>query len=349
MDEQGIDPARLQAFATTLFAALKVPHFDAVLIADSLVQADLWGHQSHGVMRLPWYAKRLQTGAMHAVTQPETIVDAGAIAVIDGHDGIGQVLATQATAEAMRRAKQHGIGAVAVRNSNHFGTAMYYSLMGTKEDCVLMVTTNASPAMAPWGGREKRVGTNPWSLAAPAGKYAPMVLDIANTAVARGKIYLAKQKDMDIPAGWALDTLGAPTTDAAEAIAGLIAPMAGHKGYAIAVMMDMLSGVLTGSAFGAAVQGPYQSENRSGCGHLIIALNIAAFMPATEFGERMEQLIAQLKSTPLASGTTEIYYPGELEACNAERQLREGLVLPKQTMADLDSLANELEIDKAYR
>ena len=206
MDEQGIDPARLQAFATTLFAALKVPHFDAVLIADSLVQADLWGHQSHGVMRLPWYAKRLQTGAMHAVTQPEPIVDAGAIAVIDGHDGIGQVLATRATAEAMRRAKQHGIGAVAVRNSNHFGTAMYYSLMGSNEDCVVMATTNASPAMAPWGGREKRVGTNPWSLAAPAGRHAPMVLDIANTAVARGKIYLAKQKGTDIPAGWALDT-----------------------------------------------------------------------------------------------------------------------------------------------
>ena len=125
--------------------------------------------------------------------------------------------------------------------------------------------------------------------------------------------------------------------------------MAGHKGYAIAVMMDMLSGVLTGSAFGAAVQGPYQSENRSGCGHLIIALNIAAFMPAAEFGERMDQLIAQLKSTPLASGTTEIYYPGELEARNAERQLREGLVLPRQTIVDLDSLANELEVDKAYR
>jgi LDH2 family malate/lactate/ureidoglycolate dehydrogenase len=211
-----------------------------------------------------------------------------------------------------------------------------------------MVTTNASPAMAPWGGREKRVGTNPWSLAAPAGRHAPMVLDIANTAVARGKIYLARQKGQEVPAGWALDADGKPTTDAAQAVAGLIAPMAGHKGYAIAVMMDMLSGVLTGSSFGAAVQGPYQSEKRSGCGHLIIALKIAAFMPTAEFAARMEQLIEQLKSTPLASGSAEILYPGELEARNAERHMREGLALPEQTIIDLDGLAGELGVDNRF-
>ena len=349
MTDPAIEPARLIAFCEAIFAALKVPPNDAKLLSDSLVQADLWGHQSHGVLRAPWYAKRFQNGSMRAVTQQETIIDAGAIAVVEGHDGIGQVLAARATEEAIRRAKQHGIGAVAVRNSNHFGTAMYFSHMGAVKNCVLMVTTNASPAMAPWGGREKRVGTNPWSLAAPAGKHAPMVLDIANTAVARGKIYLAKQYGEKIPNGWALDAEGKPTTDATAAIAGLIAPMAGHKGYAIAVMMDMLSGVLTGSSFGAAVAGPYQSEKRSGCGHLIIALNIAAFMAPLEFAARMEQLIAQLKSTPLAAETAEIFYPGELEARNAARYLREGLVLPEQTLADLDALARALGVVENYR
>jgi LDH2 family malate/lactate/ureidoglycolate dehydrogenase len=344
-----VEPEPLLDFATAVYRQTGMPEADARLVADTLVQADLWGHQSHGVMRLGWYHARLKAGVCEPVARPELVVDAGAIAVIDGHDAMGQVLTAHAAREAIARAKRHGIGAVALRNSNHFGTAMYYSLMGSREDCVVMVTTNASPAMAPWGGREKRVGTNPWSLAAPAGRHAPMVLDIANTAVARGKIYLAKQKGTHIPAGWALDTFGAPTTDAVKAVAGLIAPMAGHKGYAIAVMMDMLSGVLTGSAFGAAVQGPYQSENRSGCGHLIVALNIAAFMLAAEFGERMEQLIAQLKSTPLASGNAEIFYPGELEARSAVRQLSEGLVLPKQTIADLDNLANELNIDKLFR
>jgi LDH2 family malate/lactate/ureidoglycolate dehydrogenase len=243
---------------------------------------------------------------------------------------------------AVLRARQHGIAAVAVRRSNHFGTAMYYSLRGAAQGCVAMVSTNASPAMAPWGGREKRVGTNPWSLAAPAGDGDPLVLDIANTAVARGKVYLARERGEAIPAGWALTADGEPTTDAAQAIAGLIAPMAGHKGYAIAVMMDLLSGVLTGSAFGAAVAGPYQSEQRSGCGHLFIALDVAAFMPPAEFGERVQRLVAELKSTPLAAGASEVLVPGEMEARNARRHAIEGVVLPAGTRADLNALANEL-------
>jgi LDH2 family malate/lactate/ureidoglycolate dehydrogenase len=339
-----VEPQALRDLGTSIAVALGVPEADARLLADSLVQADLWGHQSHGMLRLPWYARRLQSGAMRAVTQARTVVDAGAVAVLDGDHGIGQVLAIQATREGIRRAKAHGIGAVAVRQSNHFGTAMYYSLAAAAAGCVAMVCTNASPAMAPWGGREKRVGTNPWSLAAPAGRHAPMVLDIANTAVARGKVYLARQRGEAIPAGWALNGDGAPTTDAEAAIAGLIAPMAGHKGYAIAVMVDMLAGVLSGSAFGAAVHGPYEPAERSGCGHLLLLLDIAAFMPPAEFGERMERLIAELKATPRATGCDEIFYPGELEARAAERHAREGLTLPAQTLADLHALARELGV-----
>jgi LDH2 family malate/lactate/ureidoglycolate dehydrogenase len=339
-----VEPQGLHACGAAICSALGVPADDAHLLAGSLVQADLWGHQSHGMLRLPWYARRLQSGAMRAVTQPQTVVDAGAVVVMDGLHGIGQVLATFAMQEAIRRAKTHGVGAVAVRNSNHFGCAMYFSLMAAQAGCVALVSTNASPAMAPWGGREKRVGTNPWSLAAPAGRHAPMVLDIANTAVARGKVYLARQRGEPIPAGWALTREGLPTTDAEAAIAGLIAPMAGHKGYAIAVMVDMLSGVLSGSAFGAAVHGPYEPAQPSGCGHLMLALNVAAFMPAAEFGLRMEQLIAELKSTPLAAGSDEIFYPGELEARAAERHARDGLQLPARTVTDLQMLARELGV-----
>lgn len=338
----GVGPGALTGAAAAILQSMGVPPADARLVADSLVAADLWGHQSHGVLRLPWYARRLQSGAMHAVTQPTVVVDAGAVMVIDGQAGIGQVLASRAAREAVTRAQAHGIAAVAVRNSNHFGTAMYYSRMGASADCVMMVTTNASPAMAPWGGREKRLGTNPWSLAAPAGRHPPMVLDIANTAVARGKVYLAKQRGERLPTGWALDARGAPTTDPLAAIAGMIAPMAGHKGYAIAVMVDMLSGVLTGSAFGAAVHGPYEPLPASGCGHLFIALDIAAFMPPTEFGSRMEQLIAELKATPLAPDSVGVFYPGELEARQAEENRRSGLHLPSQTLDDLRALAVEL-------
>src|ERR1044072_8597809 len=150
----------------------------------------------------------------------------------------------------------------------------------------------------------------PWRRgAAPAVSYAPMVLDIASTGVARGKIYRAKQKGLPIPEGWAIDAGGAPTTDASAAIDGIILPMAGHKGYAIAAMMDMLSGVLTGSAFGSGVFGPYQTEHKSGAGQMIIVLDIEKFQPLAEFNARMEKMIAELKAEQLAQGHDEIFYP----------------------------------------
>src|SRR6516162_11245109 len=323
-----IDPDRLLTFATAVYVAAGLREPDARLCADTLVQADLWGHQSHGVMRLSWYAARLKAGVCDAKAKPELVVDAGGLALIDGHDGMGQVLAARAALEVARRAKAHGIAAVGIRNSNHFGTALYFTLMAAREGCVAFLSTNASPAMAPWGGRKKTVGTNPWSWACPAGSHAPMVLDIANTGVARGKIYLARQKGLTIPEGWAINAAGAPTIDPAEDIDGVILPMAQHKGYAIAVMMDMLSGVLSGSAFGAAVHGPYQTEHRSGAGQFALALNIAAFQPLDEFGARMEALIAQIKAVPLAQGYLEVFYPGEIEAGNDSKNRREGLLLP---------------------
>ena len=337
-----VAPDRLLDFAAAAYAKAGMPGADARLVADTLVQADLWGHQSHGVMRLSWYLARLKAGVCDPVAQPERVVDAGAIAVIDGKDAMGQVLAAQAAEQAVQRAKAHGIGAVAVRNSNHFGTAMYFTRMIARAGCVAFLSTNASPAMAPWGGRKKMVGNNPWSWAAPAGDRPPMVLDIANTGVARGKIYLARQKGLPIPEGWALDAVGRPTTDATDAIDGIILPMAQHKGYAIAVMMDMLSGILTGSAFGPGVHGPYQAEHRSGAGHFMIALDIAAFQPLAVFEARMARYIDELKAVPLAQGFEEVFYPGEVEARNEAKHRAEGLSLPADTLADLAKIAGEL-------
>jgi LDH2 family malate/lactate/ureidoglycolate dehydrogenase len=330
---------RLTEFAAAVLAAVGVPEPDAALVADSLVTADLWGHQSHGVLRLSWYVDRIRAGVMRAVTTPETVSDTGPLAVVDGHDGVGQVLAAHAAREAAGRAREHGVGVVAVRNSNHFGTAAYFTRMAARDGCVAILTTNASPAMAPWGGRGKTVGTNPWSIAAPAGTHDVLVMDIANTAAARGKVYLASQRGEPIPAGWAIDADGRPTTDPAAAIGGMILPMAGHKGYAIALMMDVLSGVLTGSAFGAEVYGPYQSERRSGCGHLFIALDVAAFGDPDGFARRMEQLVAEVRSVPLAPGFDEVLYPGELEARAAQEHLEAGLSLPRRTLEDLRELS----------
>jgi LDH2 family malate/lactate/ureidoglycolate dehydrogenase len=333
------DPARLVDFAAAVYAGEGVPEADARLLADTLVQADLWGHQSHGVLRLGWYWERLRNGVMRPVTQPEFVVDAGAIAVIDGHDGVGQVLARHAMQEAVRRARAHGIGAVGVRNSNHFGTCMYYTMAGARQGCVMLLTSNGGPAMAPWGGRKKIVGTNPWSIAAPAGNLPPFCVDMANTGVARGKIYLARNRRQPIPEGWAINAAGEPTTDPQEAIDGIILPMAGHKGYAIAAMVDMMSGVLTGSGFLSAVHSPYKTAQKSNCGHMMIAMNIEAFQPLAQFHRRMEAFVGELKSVPLAKGYDEVFYPGEMEARNDAKNRTLGLALPEDTRADLQRIA----------
>jgi LDH2 family malate/lactate/ureidoglycolate dehydrogenase len=212
---------------------------------------------------------------------------------------------------------------------------MYYTRMAALEGCVMMLTTNGGPAIAPWGGRRKIIGTNPWSISCPAGKHAPLMMDMANTGVARGKIYLARQRHEKIPLGWALNAEGEPTTDPQEAIDGIILPMAGHKGYAIAVVVDMLSGVLSGSSFLSAVNGPYKTDLRSGAGHFLTAFNIEAFQPLAAFNARMEAFVAELKSVPLAKGTDEIFYPGEMEARSDARQRVHGIELPDDTLADL--------------
>jgi LDH2 family malate/lactate/ureidoglycolate dehydrogenase len=335
---------RLSAFAGEAFVRLGVAAEDAQLLADSLVQADAWGHASHGVMRTFWYGARLETGAMARATRPEFVADAGGLAVLDGHDGIGQVVAKRAMESAIDRAQAHGIGAVAVRGSGHFGTAMYFTRMAAAAGCIGFLSTNASPAMAPWGAREKRVGTNPWSWAAPAGSFPPMMLDVANTAVARGKLYVARQRGQAIPEGWAMDEDGRPTTDPGLGIAGTILPMAGHKGYAIAVLMDVVSGVLSGSAFGGAVVGPYRAEARSGAGHLAIAIDIAVCRPLDAFEADMEALIRDLKSTPPAPGFDEVLYPGEPEARHAARCAVDGIELPAATVAELNGHARRIGV-----
>lgn len=335
----------LAEFCSGVYLTLGLPRSDAGLLADSLVQADLWGHQSHGVMRTFWYAARMHSGATKTVTKPEVIVNGGAIAVMDGNDGVGQVITDFAMREAITRSKQHGIGAVAVRNSGHFGTAMYFTRIAAREGCIGFLSTNASPAMAPWGGRSKLIGSNPWSISAPAGSYPPMMLDLANTAVARGKLYLARQRGEPIPLGWAIDSDGKPTTDAVAGITGNILPMANYKGYAIATMINVLSGVLSGSQFGGEVVGPYVADRRSGAGHLAIALNIESFRPLPNFNADMERLIESIKGSPLAIGTEEIYYPGEPEALAEKRHRDQGISIPENTLSELDSAAHELGLE----
>jgi LDH2 family malate/lactate/ureidoglycolate dehydrogenase len=340
-------PERLTDFATAVLEAEGVPADDAGLIARCLLQAELWGHPSHGMLRLSWYVARIRSGVVDPAAKAETVVDRGPLALLDGREGLGHVVCAHAANEAVRRAREHGVGVVGVRNSNHFGMAAHFTRMIAEQGCVGVVTTNGSPAMAPWGGREKAVGANPWSIAAPAGRHGVTVMDIANVNAARGKIYAARERGATIPEGWALDAEGRPTTDPAAAIAGVILPMGGHKGYAISFMMDVLSGVLTGSSFATGVSGPQQAERRSGCGHMVLAVDVAAVADPDGFAERMEALIAEMKAVPLASGFEEIFYPGEIEDRSRARREREGIEVPAKTLEALERLAAETGVPLA--
>jgi LDH2 family malate/lactate/ureidoglycolate dehydrogenase len=336
-----IDPVPLLKVAQAVYQSAGMPEQDAWLAADTLIQADLWGHQSHGLLRLGWYYARLQSGAMKALTHTSMVVDAGAISVMDGHDGVGQVITRRAVDEAVSRAKKHGVGVVSVRNSNHFGTCMYYTRIGAEQGCVMVLMSNAGPNMAPWGGLKKKIGTNPWSIAVPGGAYGPVVMDMANSGVARGKIYLANKRRESIPDHWAIDAQGRPTTDPQAALEGFILPMAGHKGYVMGTMVDILSGVLSGSQFLDGVHGPYDPVNRSGAGHFMVALNVAAFQSISEFNARMDEYLTSLKDVPLAAGHKQVFYPGEMEKLADAENRKLGLLLPADTLADVARVAKE--------
>jgi LDH2 family malate/lactate/ureidoglycolate dehydrogenase len=219
---------------------------------------------------------------------------------------------------------------------------MYFTRRAARDGCVAVLTTNASPAMAPWGGREKVLGTNPWSIAAPGGGGRIVAVDIANTAVARGKVHLAKSRGEPIPDSWATGPDGAPTTDPAQAVLGMILPMAGHKGYAITFLMDVLSGALTGSGVGTEVHGPYEPQPRSRAGHLFLALDPAAFGDEAGYRARVERLVAEVKSVPLAPGADEVFYPGEVEdRAEAAAVAAGGITLAQDSLTGLRRLADE--------
>lgn len=249
---------------------------------------------------------------------------------------------------AISRAKSHGIAAVTVRNSNHFGTIMYFTRMAAKAGCVSVMTTNGGPGMPPWGGKKKLIGTNPWSIAAPGGKYPPLVLDMANTGVARGKIALAAQRGESIPEGWALTADGVPTTNAAEAFKGVILPMAGHKGSGIGIMVDLLSGVLSGSGFLSGVNSPFFFDKQSNCGHCLIVMDVEAFMPLAEFNGRAERFIEEIKNSPKAQGVDEIFYPGEIEVARERANRAEGITLPEEVLKDMAEVGKELGLTEKF-
>ncbi|ACP26345.1 malate/L-sulfolactate dehydrogenase [Sinorhizobium fredii NGR234] len=326
----------LIAFATKIFAATGMADADAATIAGDLVKANLRGIDSHGVSRIPMYVERLQRGLVNPKPAVTVKKVAGAVSLVDGDNGMGFIASHRATEEAIELARANGIGLVGVHRSTHFGMGALYALQAIEAGYISMIFTNSSPAIPMWGGRTTFLGASPIAAGIPGGKYAPYVMDMAMTVIARGKIRLAAMKGETIAEGLALDVDGNPTTDAAKAFEGVCLPFGGVKGSVLATLMDLMSGVLTGANFGGDVKSLYFDHSEpQNVGHLFFAIKPDLFMSPENFDARMDAFYERIKALPKAAGVEEIMMPGEPEQRREAERLRTGIPITANVIADL--------------
>ena len=310
-----------------IFAGHGLVPLDAARVAECLLEADLRGIPSHGMSRVPIYTRRLRDKLVNPNPDLRLTTPTPVVAHLDGDNGMGFLVATRAMAEAIGRAKTFGMGMVAASRSNHFGVAACYLLQALHAGMAAMVFTNASPAMPIWGGRTAFLGTSPLGLAAP-GREIPLVLDMATSVAARGKIRRAVQRRESIPSGWALDPQGRPTTDAEAAYKGIVLPVGGPKGSGLSLLMEAFAGVMSGAAFGGDVKNQYQDfEAPQNVGHMFFALRPDVFVGPASYQSRLSDLVKRAKACPRADGFDEILMPGEGEQRLADRRRRDGLGL----------------------
>lgn len=328
------------AFTTRLLTAHGVSPTDAATVADNLVSADLRGVDSHGINRLPSYIKRVQQGVLDPKAQPSLMQKTPVVAHVDGQNAFGAVVAKKAITAACEMAQVYGIGMVACKHSNHFGMSAWVVQQALDKGMMSLVFTNSSPALPAWGGKEQLLGVSPIACGAP-GKPIPFILDMAPSVAARGKIYKALRRGDTIPDDWALDRDGNRTTDPAKALdGGTMLPMGGPKGSALAIMMDVFSGVLSGSAFAGNVAGPYDPSRPGDVGHFIMVMKPDLFVSGDDFRERMKYLYERVVGSEKMNGVDRIYFPGEMEIARREERLEKGIPYVK---AEIETLNKEAE------
>ncbi|MDR3592022.1 MAG: Ldh family oxidoreductase [Negativicutes bacterium] len=334
----------LQELVCRLLGKVGVPEKDAATVAEVMVNADLKGVESHGVRWLDIYLKRIMAGCVKPVTDSKVIREKAGFLLLDAGSGLGQVAMSKAIQMGIAKAKNAGICVAAVCNSNHFGAAGYYTELATKANMAAMVMTNSTPLMAPWGGVTPSIGTNPISFGFPA-KGEPVILDMATSASARGKVFIAAQKGTKLPDGVALNKAGEPTTDAKEALEGILLPAAGPKGYGLSLVIDIMAGIMTGSNFGQNITSLYGDlEHTQDIGHFALIINIDDFLPLDDYLAKMQRSRDELTGSKLAKGFSRIFLPGEIEANLAKQRKEQGVVIPFATWNTLQEWAAKLNI-----
>ncbi len=343
---KAIDDRALHDFVYQLFAKTGMVKKDVGTCADFLVQTNLWGIDSHGVLRVPIYIKRLLSGAMNKAPEMSCINDIGALQVWNGDDGCGYIVGREAMEQAVAKADDYGIGAVGVTRSNHFGAAALYTRMAVNRGMIGIAMTNVVPNVVAPGGSRPIVGNNPFAVSVPTFGEFPFTLDISLSNVAGGKLLLAIKNGEKIPLDWATDKDGRPTDDPQEGFNGFLLPVGGHKGYGLALVIDLLCGVLTGGAFLHGLKGMYKyPDDPSLTGHFFIAINPLALMGKELFQERMDDFYQQIKASPMWDSSREMLMPGEIEYRTEQTRKQEGIILSEELINELNSLADELGIE----
>jgi LDH2 family malate/lactate/ureidoglycolate dehydrogenase len=337
-------PEPLETLARDIFLSILVPPAGAAWMAQLLVRANLRGHDSHGVIRIPQYLASWKKGEANPTAEPLVIQDGPATALVDGKLGFGQIVARRGMELAMEKAAAIGISAVGVFNSNHIGRLADYTEMAGERRMLALLSVNAGGAgqrMAPWGGRAPRLSTNPFAFACPTGRGVPVSFDVATTMAAEGKVRVKRNRKEQLPQGWCLDANGNPTTDPNAIYGdppGTILPVGGHKGYSLALMVEVLAGILARGGYSREKPGPLLN------GMFMVVVDIRRFVEPGTFRAETDDLIRYLKTSPPVSGVDQILTPGEPEAITEAKRRQSGIFVEDQTWGQILQVARELGV-----
>ena len=340
-DNVTIAPQDLRRLAVAALTAAGAAGRHAEWTADILVEGDLMGLGTHGVLRLLLYCERLSLGGIDGAADIAVERKAPSLALVDGNNGLGPAVAMSALEAALAMAAESGIAYVGCRNSNHLGALAPYGLKACAQGYVLIGGTNASTTIAPWGGREARLGNNPLTIAAPCPAAPHFLLDMAMSVAARGKIRQARDAGGTIPEGWAVDAAGKPTTDPAAALGGFLLPFGAHKGSGLSQAVDLLSGVLSGARFLTDITAWTDfPEQPSGTGHFFLLIDPRRLLGSEAYDAAVTRFRELVQGTPAADPAQPVQLPGEREQRRRDKALREGIVLPGDLMAKIEALAS---------
>jgi len=342
--ETRIQRKELTRFIDSIFLKAGVSRVHAGILAQKIVDTNLYGVDSHGVLRVPVYTRRIIKGVMNNLPKFRLLKDQGFLGILDGDNAPGILAANAGMHCAIKKAKKSGLGICGVVKSNHFGAAGVFARLASDNNLVGIALTNVAPLMSMPGAKGPIIGNNPFAIAVPAREF-PLVLDISLSQVALGKILMAQKKGEAIPSDWAVDLDGNPTTDPVKAAEGYLLPLGAHKGFGLALMVDLFCGLLTGGAFLQDLKGMYKFPNDpSLTAHLFIAYDPGMILTESEYQERIDLFVKTIKNTPTAPGVPQVILPGEIEFRSWKERIEKGIPLQETLIVELNSLASELGV-----